>query len=146
MALDDEAIDLPPEEHEQFVPAVFARSAEEAEVYCELLNDHDIPAIVGDEDHHDQGQGGQEGEDDDEDLDRKVMTHGVPVLVPEALLDDAGEIIAVQEELDEFAPSKSDEPDDDEDEDDFGLSEIDGDFEDDADDFLDGDDVLDDED
>ena len=139
MALDDEAIDLPPEDHEQFVPAVFARSAAEAEVYCELLNDHDIPAIVGDEDHHDQDQ-------DEDGLDRDGMTHGVPVLVPDALLDDAGEIIAVQEELDEFAPAKSEEPDDDEDEDDFGLCEIDGDFEDDEDDFLDGDDILEDED
>ena len=30
----------------EFVPAVFARSTSEAEEYRELLNDHDIPAIV----------------------------------------------------------------------------------------------------
>jgi hypothetical protein len=70
-----------------FVPAAFARDQEEAQQYRELLEDHDIPAIVGQEDL---------GVDQDETLEvsSKRMPRGVPVLVPEVLLAEAGEVIA----------------------------------------------------
>lgn len=115
MALDNKASEHFGEEHTGFVPAVFARSAEEAEQYSELLNDHDIPTIVGmDEDPSQDNQC------------RKVvgksgMTHGVPVLVPDVLLDEASEIIANREDLDEFKVAEE-QLEDDEDEV-FGLHE-----------------------
>ncbi len=95
------------EEYSDFVPAVFARNVDEAEEYRELLNDHDIPAMVG-------------NLDDDENTPRRGMTRGVPVLVPEVLLDEASEIIAeLEEEEDEFDEEDvdGDEIDDDENED-----------------------------
>lgn len=94
------------EEYSDFVPAVFARNVDEAEEYRELLNDHDIPAMVG-------------NLDDDENTPRRGMTRGVPVLVPEVLLDEASEIIAELEEEDEFDEEDvdGDEIDDDENED-----------------------------
>ena len=85
------------EEYTDFVPVVFARSPEEAERYQELLSDHDIPAMTG----------------GDADADRDVapsakphsggISRGVPVMVPEVLLDEASEIIADREDVDEFA-------------------------------------------
>lgn len=115
MALDNKASEHFGEEHTGFVPAVFARSAEEAEQYSELLNDHDIPTIVGmDEDPSQDNQyrkaAGKSG-----------MTHGVPVLVPDVLLDEASEIIANREDLDEFKVAEE-QLEDDEDEV-FGLHE-----------------------
>ena len=117
MAQDDKTFDISGGEHEEIVPAVFARSAEEAEVYCELLNDHDIPAVVGDDDDVDTVKARGRAR-------RRSMTHGVPILVPEVLLDDAGQVIAVQEELEEFGTADAAEDPLDED-DDFGLSELD---------------------
>ena len=117
MAQDDKSFDFAADEHDEFVPAVFARSAEEAEVYCELLNDHDIPAVVGDDDNVDKGKTKSR-------VRRSSITHGVPILVPEMLLDDAGQVIAVQEELEEFGTADADEDLPDED-DDFGLSALD---------------------
>ena len=78
-----------------FVPAVFARSVEEAERYQELLDDHDIPALIG------ENSGG--------------MTRGVPVMVPEVYLDEASEIIADRGELEEFDLLEEDLEDEDED-------------------------------
>ncbi|MFA6134656.1 MAG: hypothetical protein WC869_11640 [Phycisphaerae bacterium] len=102
-------------EYTDFVPAVFARSAEDAEIYRELLDDHDIPAIVGDpeEDGSADGRKGRAG-----------MTHGVPVLVPEALLDEASEIIADREDSDEFVAEEDELEEEDEEEDEkLGLGE-----------------------
>lgn len=115
--MEDDAFKVPDEVEGSFVPAVFARSQEEAEVYCELLNDHEIPAVVGDDnmpDGHDQPV-------------HHGMTHGLPVLVPEPLLDEAGAVIASREEAEEFMVTGDDDPDEDyDDEDDhFGLTEVD---------------------
>ena len=91
---------------EELVPAVFARSAKEAEQYRQLLEDHDIEAIIGGEDFEarinvEAVQGGR--------------AHGLPVLVPETCLDEAGEVIANREDLDEFdLNDKADEEDEDE--------------------------------
>ena len=53
---------------------------------------------------------------------RRGMTHGVPVLVPESLLDEASEIIADREGFGEFEDEE--ETDEEEDEEDFGLGEV----------------------
>lgn len=90
------------EESGQYVPAVFAHSAEEAEYYRDLLSDHDIPALVG--------------TDGDEEAEGRRISRGVPVLVPDAFLDEASEIIADREDLDEFEDDQDDEEDEDEEE------------------------------
>jgi len=131
--MEDELFRIPDDAEDKLVPVVLARSEEEAEVYCELLHDHDLPAVVGDDDALD-GNGHRM---------RHGMTRGVPVLVPEVMLDEAGEVIASREESEELlAGDDDDEPDyDDDDDDHFGLSEVDED-----DDDLDADDSLDDDD
>ena len=105
---------------DKLVPAVFARSVEEAEVYRELLDDHDIPAIVASDDGVEHlGEGVPE------------MTHGVPIMVPEPMLDEAGEVIADREDL---VPFQSDDEEDDtyeDDDDELGHdAQIDGEFDD----------------
>ena len=96
------------EDFEDFVPAVFARSAEEAEEYREILNDHDIPAIVGDDGLIGDKPGGRQKPPAP-----KGMTRGVPVLVPEVLLDEASEVIA-DRDYDELQEEETDEDEDEE--------------------------------
>ena len=86
-----------------FVPAVFARSVEEAERYQELLDDHDIPALIG------ENSGG--------------MARGVPVMVPEVYLDEASEIIADREELEEFDILDGDLEDEEDEDEEFSGTE-----------------------
>ena len=119
MAKEDDIVRVPDEAETSFVPAVFARSPEEAEVYCELLGDHEIPAVVGDEDSLSGGRHPACHE----------MTQGLPVLVPEPMLDEAGEVIAGREEAEDLLSVNDDDPNEDyDDEDDhFGLTEIDDD-------------------
>ena len=96
-----------------FVPALIARSHEEAEGYCDLLNDHDIPAVIGD----------KAAEDAASLADRhRGMTRGVPVLVPEVLLDEASEIIADREDDEDFRLA-DDEPAEDDEDDEFEYDE-----------------------
>lgn len=109
MPRDEEPIEELPEGPAEFVPAVFARTADEAEYYRELMEDHDIPAIIGAD---------EELEDEDAPKRRRSISRGVPVLVPEALLDEASEIIAQREESDEFDGEDDDDADEDDDEDD----------------------------
>jgi hypothetical protein len=119
MPPDEEEFEGQEEEYSDFVPAVFARSLNEAQKYQELLNDHDIPAIVGLDEE-------LQSEDDTPHVKRrKGMTHGVPVLVPEVLLDEASEVIADREEHDEFETDEDDdlEDDEDEEEEEFELEE-----------------------
>lgn len=94
---------------EEFVPAVVARSETEAEEYAELLSDHDIPAVVGDEEDVPK-----------ENSAARRISRGVPVLVPEALLDEASEVIADREDL---TPFSEDEEDEDEEGEGFGFGE-----------------------
>jgi len=124
------------EEQSEFVPVIFARSREDAERYRDLLEDHNIPAVVG-----------TDADDEDALPSRSGMTHGVDVLVPEALLDEASEIIADREDLDEFAPTEEVDDDDEDEDDDFGLTEsesLDPDF--DADEYDDEEEDEEDED
>jgi hypothetical protein len=116
MPQEGESFDLAGDRRTDFVPAVFARSFEEAERYRELLDDHDIPAIIGND------------EEDEEKVGKKSkgrgMTRGVPVLVPEVLLDEASEVIADREEIDEFETAEDDlAEDEDEEDDEFELTE-----------------------
>ena len=113
MSLEEEEMAADQDEYTDFVPAFLARSAEEAEGYRQLLDDHDIPAIVGtDEDVDEKGS-------EFEGVRRSGMTHGVPVLVPDVLLDEASEVIADREKIDDL---DEDDPGDDQD-DEFGFSE-----------------------
>jgi len=138
MTLDDESFEADSFETEDggFVPAVFARSLDEAEAYGELLNDHDIPARIGADEEIKDANGGEH-----RDADRRGMTHGVPVLVPENLLDEASEVIADREDFAEFEDDDEREEDEDDDDEAFGLEELDG--EDEA--FLDDEDEEEDE-
>jgi hypothetical protein len=141
MAMDDD-FDAEGQPYDEFVPAAFARSAEDAEKFRELLEDHDIPVVLSNE-TEEAAFAAKPG-----------MTRGVAVMVPDALLDEASEVIAAREDTSDFEEIEEfdDQEDDDED---FGLSEpldIEGDDlygqEDDEDDLFDGDDIedLDDED
>lgn len=86
------------EEGGKYLPVVYARSLDEAEWYCQVLEDHDIPAIM-DEDYKSPLAGGS-------------GRRGVPVLVPESLLEDAQAYIAQLEEMDDFSEDEADEADD----------------------------------
>ena len=103
-----------PDEHGDYVPVLFVRMPAEADEYVELLNDHDIPAVVADRD-------AEEGKPF---VVPQSPGRGIPVLVPENLLDDASEVIADREDLDEFGEGEEDDVEDDEDEEDFGLGEV----------------------
>jgi len=102
-------------EYADFVPALVAPSPEEAEQYCELLNDHDIPAMIGDENI--EVEANEEGEQ----LHRRRITRGVPVLVPEVMLDEASEIIADRENMEDFQVVEEDVEDEEDDQ--FGFAE-----------------------
>lgn len=88
-----------------FVPVTFARTRDEAEEIRQILEDHGIEAVLGEEET-------LAARDDDEETDRDG---GFPVLVPELHLDEAEEIIADLEESDEFeiAEDESEEEEDD---------------------------------
>jgi len=101
-----------------FVPVLFARNLEEAEEYCDLLSDHDIPARPGMDD-----EVPDEEEVEQQQASRRGMTHGVAVLVPETLLDEASEVIADRDEFGEF--EEDDEDVDDEDDEALGLTGLD---------------------
>lgn len=119
MARKNEPLEVPEDDEADFVPAVFVRSPEEAERFRQLLDDHDIPAVVA----TDEEIAG--GEDSENDLEPPAGTsQGTAVLVPAALLDDANQVIADFEDADRFQAA-ADELDEDEEDDDeeFGLSE-----------------------
>jgi hypothetical protein len=108
MARDDEP--MGEAELAGFVSVVFARNVEQAERFRELLEDHDIPALVGSSDDIDvESEEWQAAR-------RQGMTHGVPVLVPEALLDEASEVIADLDDTTGMEEDDKDEDDEDEDE------------------------------
>lgn len=78
------------DEADQYVPVLYAHSVEEAERYCQLLEDHDIPAIV---------------DDDYEDLESfhsLSVRQGVPVLAPVSFREEAQALIADLEEMGEL--------------------------------------------
>ncbi len=115
MSPDEEDFGLSEEEHTGFVPVVVAHSADEAEQYCELLSDHDIPAMIGDNEPE------TDADKETPANPRPRISRGVSVMVPEALLDEASGVIADREDLDEFRVDDDDDESDDDDE--LGLEE-----------------------
>ena len=139
MATDRRKARKPGDKDKDFVPAVFARDSDDAQSYVALLKDHEIPAIVG------AGQTPQESDQPEEAPAARRLTRGVPVLVPDALLDEASEIIADRENLSEYGLTEPEESDAEEDDENFGFTEELDDAEP-AEDFDEEDDFLDDED
>ena len=131
MSSDDLEYPETDDDETELVAAVFARDAEEAQRYCELLADHGIVGIVA--------GGGVETEDAEVRInvgEGTGMTRGIAVLVEDALLDEAGLVIADREDIAEFRFDEDDEAEDDEDELDFAQgidSELDDDDDDDDD-------------
>ncbi|MBI5724699.1 MAG: hypothetical protein HZA50_12120 [Planctomycetes bacterium] len=121
---EDEELGSSGEDLGQFVTAVFARDSGEALELMELLEDHDIPAQVGEEDEEDRPRKAR-GKSS-----KPAAGRGVPVLVPEELLEEAREVIAERNEIDEFDVEEDDQDEDDEedeeDEEDAETGEEDG--------------------
>lgn len=119
MPAEEEPFDIESFDKDDYVPVFFARNIAEAEEYCELLGDHEIPARAGlDEELL------ADADPDHRAASRRGMTHGVPVLVPESLLDEASEVIADREDFDEFGDGEEADEEEDEEEEDFGLGEV----------------------
>jgi len=105
------------DEQDEYVPVLYAEDLSEAERYCQLLEDHDIPAIV-DEDYEEM------------DTPNSDLRQGVAVLAPEAFGEEAGILIEQFEDMngliDEDGELIDDDDYDDEDElaadDDLGMS------------------------
>jgi hypothetical protein len=110
MAYDND-YDVGSEDLGEYVPVVYARSLEEAEKYRQVLEDHDIPAVVDEE--YEPGEPGG----------RRQTLEGVPVLVPESLLEDARQFISEIDGMAAFADEDEDIYDDEDDDDDFALEE-----------------------
>jgi hypothetical protein len=81
-------------DNSDYVPVVVAHDEEEAERYVQLLQDHDIPAMLGTEEDLLVAMAADEDDDDDGGL-----SDGSVVLVPSDHYDEASEFIA---ELDDF--------------------------------------------
>jgi hypothetical protein len=110
MAQDD--TDLPlGDEKEEFIPAVYARNEDDAEKYCALLEDHDIPVMVGRETEEDSGARSSS------------ISRSVPILVPEAFLDEASEIIADSEDTQGFLDDDEEFEDEDDDDEEFDFAD-----------------------
>ncbi len=87
--------DVGPESVGELVPALYAASAKEAERYRQLLEDHGVPASVDEDYEAPLGRG------------KKRVPAGLPVLVPESLLEDAKGYIADMEEMNELVGEES---------------------------------------
>ncbi len=113
MARKNEPLEVPEDDESNFVPVVFVPSSEEAERFRQLLDDHDIPAVVTTDNKI------ADSEDSGNHLGQLAGTvQGMAVLVPAVLLDDAGQVIADFEDTERFQAV-----DDELDEDEFGLIE-----------------------
>ncbi len=103
--VEDNENDLPVgDEGQEYIPAVYARNEEDAEKYCALLEDHDIPVMVGHLAQETPGRGASS------------MSRSVPILVPEEFLDEASEIIADSEDTQDFLDEEELEDEEEEDE------------------------------
>jgi hypothetical protein len=95
----------------QYVPVVYAGSVDEADWYRQLLEDHDIAAVVDDEYTAEPPE------------DVKGPPTGTAVLVPEAVLEEAKEVVTEVDDMEglEAFGEDADDVGDDEDEE-YGLS------------------------
>lgn len=96
---------------DELVPVVYGRDEDEAEEYRQLLEDHEIEATVGFD----------ALAETPEDTDDRAISRGIPVLVPDSLLDEASEIIADREDTEDFEVEDEFEEDEEEEEDEFSL-------------------------
>ena len=87
---DPEFHDVDPEDLGEYAPVVYGQSHEEAEKYRQLLEDHDVPAVI-DEDYEPMAARAT-----------GTVQEGVPVLVPESRLEEARGYIASIEEMGEL--------------------------------------------
>jgi hypothetical protein len=116
-----------------FVPVTYASTLAEAELLKAFLEGEDIPTLVASE-HSEVGG-------------IPSMSRGIPVLVPDAMLEQASQL--VQEHTGAARDARDDEDDDDFDDDpddDFDDEDDDDDFDDDFDEDDDEDDFDEDED
>ncbi len=109
-----------------FVAVIYARNLTEAEFYKGLLDSNDIPAIIEDAASEVIG------------MPESIVGKGVPVLVPDEMLDEASEVLAEHGETEE-----DDQLEEFEDNDQFEGEEIE-DVDDEIDEFDDDDDLDDD--
>jgi hypothetical protein len=72
-----------------YVPVIYARNLTEAEFYKGLLTSNDIPAVIEDEGGESTG------------MPASVVGQGLPVLVPDEMLNEASQIIAEHEDTEE---------------------------------------------
>jgi hypothetical protein len=100
---------------DELVPVVYAPNKDDAEAYCLLLQDHGIDATIATE----------QDERDEGDRITGRLARGIAVLVPEMYLDEASEIIADHDDLDEFMPADELEDDEDEEDDEYPVEEVD---------------------
>ncbi len=93
--------------YEDYVPVAYGRDDDQAAQLVDILNDHEIPAEVGEAAENAPGQ-------------------GIPVLVPADLVDEATEIIEDYEGLEGLVLANDEyDGDEDEDEEEEGLEELD---------------------
>ena len=96
----DRSLPVDPEELGELRPVAYARSLQEAEHYRQLLEDHDIAAVV-DEDYSPAKPPPE-----------PVPVGAVAVLVPESMLEHAREVIDEFEDLDVLLAEEEEEQED----------------------------------
>ncbi len=99
----DEITDREDDDLGDYVPVAYARSADEADWYCQVLEDHDIPARADEDYAPPPPVAGQ------------PVLPGLPVLVPESMLEEARGVIAEVEGMEVF-DADADEEEEDQDE------------------------------
>ena len=110
MAADDDLDGFDTKEQDEHVPLLYADSVEEAERICQILEDHDVPALPDEE--YEDPEADEQGQ------------QGVAVLVPESMVDEAEAILDDLEELEALGEEEEDFEDE-EDEEDLGDEELD---------------------
>ncbi len=90
-------------EEDEYVPVIAARDVDEAQDLQALLSDHDIPAILATEAPDDEPP--------------PEAAQGIPILVPQSMLDEAMEVIADRTDRTDFLLNEEDLEEDEEEED-----------------------------
>jgi DNA-directed RNA polymerase subunit delta len=93
-----------------FITLLFARNLAEAEFYKSLLEEHEIPVLIEDENTESMGL--------------PDLARGVPVLVQDDQIEIAQDIIEQRTSLDDELDDELDDDDDEEEEDEFEDMEV----------------------